>query len=364
MKNREHILIVFVIVISFPIHLNSQCFPTSWHSGTQFSVDNSIGDYNFSTPENAAVSDNTRASAASLISILTGDTHYLVVTGFNFNIPSYASICGVTVEVESRATGLLLTAAVRDNEVRLVKNGVIGGDNKALAGDWGNTDTYRSYGSATDLWGLTLSPADVNDPGFGVAFSARIIALIAALPSADIDHIRVKIDYNPVLPITIAFFEATRTGNEARLKWMTTDEEPGSRIRLQRKTDQMPWQNIREYELDGTLQQRVFNATDTMPEGSSCQYRLQTILISGNISYSVTRTLQNITKPGLRAYPNPASHQISISNTQFEIRDQSGKLLRLPAIRKSGVSLVDISQIPPGIYMVSDGSQSTRFIRQ
>ena len=36
---------------------------------------------------------------------------------------------------------------------------------------WG---AYRSYGNSADLWGTTLTPADVNSSGFGVAYSGQV----------------------------------------------------------------------------------------------------------------------------------------------------------------------------------------------
>src|SRR5262245_61359342 len=92
--------------------LAAQCISSGWHNATSFSTDNSTGVYDFAIPANAQVSDNNRADASALISLLSGNTYYLRATGFGFSIPSYAIICGVSVEVECRGTGLILTAAI------------------------------------------------------------------------------------------------------------------------------------------------------------------------------------------------------------------------------------------------------------
>lgn len=61
-----------------------------------------------------------------------------------------------------------------DRTVRIIKaDGSIGSTNKGLNTTLETVDTVRVYGSPTDLWGETLTPADINDPDFGVVLSCR-----------------------------------------------------------------------------------------------------------------------------------------------------------------------------------------------
>ncbi len=252
-------ILTFCLCLLYAGTAQAQCSSTAFTNATVFTTDNLTGIYNFSSPGNAQASDNARTSATSLIAILSGNTYYLKATGFNFSIPSYAAICGVTVEVESRATGLLLAAAVRDNDVKLIKGGTITGNDYAKAGDWGSSDGYRTYGGPTDLWGTTLTPADVNAANFGIAISARIIALIAALPTADIDHIRMKIYYNPILPVHLYYFKSMLQNSRALLEWKTTEEEDNAHITLQRANyHDNRWSDINHYELNGYNSGKVY----------------------------------------------------------------------------------------------------------
>ena len=63
-----------------------------------------------------------------------------------------------------------MTASIKFSSVKLVKGGVITGDEKST-GAFTTTDTVYAFGGATDLWGLALTPADVNGSTFGVAVS-------------------------------------------------------------------------------------------------------------------------------------------------------------------------------------------------
>ena len=158
---------------------------TAATSGGTFANDATIGTIDWDTPSNASASDNTRASATLLLSEIT---KYLKATNFGFSIPTGSTIRGIVVEVEKSSA---LATTVEDNSVKIVKGGTISGDNKAAAGAWDTTDTYASYGSATDLWGVTWTAEDINNSGFGVVVAADA----TAAGTARIDHIRITIHY-------------------------------------------------------------------------------------------------------------------------------------------------------------------------
>lgn len=67
-------------------------------------------------------------------------------------------------------------AYVLDSSVKIVKsNGNFGSTNKAdVSNKWPESDTYKSYGSSSDLWDEGWTPADINNSNFGVALSASI----------------------------------------------------------------------------------------------------------------------------------------------------------------------------------------------
>lgn len=69
--------------------------------------------------------------------------------------------------------------SINDNIVRLVKSGFVAGDNKANNDQlqWENYDqtdidttTVTTYGSSSDLWGLSLTPSDINSSNFGFVY--------------------------------------------------------------------------------------------------------------------------------------------------------------------------------------------------
>lgn len=94
----------------------------------------------------------------------------LVFSNFGFSIPGSATILGVVVSAvlvsQNPTTGVL-------SQVALWQTGAQLGTAKSPATPFTNTLTPQSYGTASDQWGTTLTPAIVNDPTFGFAMAVN-----------------------------------------------------------------------------------------------------------------------------------------------------------------------------------------------
>lgn len=113
-----------------------------------------------------------------------GTTHQLQASSYGFEIPSTATILGITVQLNRKAS---VASAVTDATVQLMKAGATVGSNKAAGGFWSNVGDFPSYGTGvTDLWGTTWTPSDVNNSGFGVAVAATNTSGTAQLGFATI----------------------------------------------------------------------------------------------------------------------------------------------------------------------------------
>ncbi len=132
-----------------------------------------------------ALDIGTTASASLLA---TGTSHYLELTDFGFSIPVGATITGVVVQINHGHTG----GVVVDSTVKLVKGGAITGTDQASGANWPNELQSLTYGGTSDMWGLALTPADVNASDFGVVLSATASG---ALLAAFVDYIRIKVSY-------------------------------------------------------------------------------------------------------------------------------------------------------------------------
>ncbi len=168
-------------------------FTTGFKYPTTVSDDASVGAQNWdATGAALGAPDDVGASATAPSDL---NTHYLVLTGFGFAVPTGATITGVQVTVIRRnasGTGSGATlGAVQDNLVKLVKAGSVVGSDQSNLVHWPVDFTGIAYGDASDLWGTTWTPAQINDADFGGAISADM----NAEGEARIDAVRVRVNY-------------------------------------------------------------------------------------------------------------------------------------------------------------------------
>jgi VCBS repeat-containing protein len=120
----------------------------------------------------------------------------LSLTGFDFNIPSDATIKGIEVFIERHAEIINRT---NDALVRLIINGAQTGTNKAVSSFWPTSDAIATYGGSLDNWGNTISYSVINASNFGIAIQA------SSGPSGGIsfiDQVTIKVYYT-VPPVAV-----------------------------------------------------------------------------------------------------------------------------------------------------------------
>lgn len=137
-------------------------------------------------PDNMKVSDNIYASANTVINYFAYQA-----TNFGFSIPSGATINGILVEVEKISLYGGSNYISDSNPCKLVKsNGTLGTTDKSTNANWPLSESYVSYGGASDLWGDSWTADDINSSNFGFFGSFSSYE-----GDARIDHIRITVYY-------------------------------------------------------------------------------------------------------------------------------------------------------------------------
>jgi hypothetical protein len=160
-----------------------------------------VGTVTWHSPAAAATADGIEANA--LLDSSSPATHYLMATGLGFSIPSGATIHGIEATVRRNAAR---ASAVIDNRVRLVKAGTVQTPDHSSPNPWPaggpGAPVATTYGASNDLWGAAWTPADINDPGFGIAIAATWFAGTAV--TAYVDSITLVIYFTLSSGFTIA----------------------------------------------------------------------------------------------------------------------------------------------------------------
>lgn len=299
--------------------LYAQCTASGPRSASNAaSVSFAGSNFNFSAVNNIFSSDDSRASSSGLITLFNGETEYLQATNFGFSIPPTAIICGIVVEAEKSATGIgsvfgIGLSYVSDHSVRLVRNGVVTGNNKATAAHWTSSETYHSYGGNSDIWGYGWTAADINSSNFGIAFSANIAGLAMLIPDVRIDHIRITIHYYvALLPVRLISFNAAVTKDKtALIEWQTTIDKSSVLYSVERSGDGITWETVNGKLYHSSLPGRnAYRIEDVKPYTGQSFYRLHISDVSGETSYSAARPVYMSNLGKVKVFPNPFTDRL------------------------------------------------------
>lgn len=161
------------------------------NGGATFINDSGTGTVPWVNPGNAQFSDGVFSITGSLAASAT--SNLLRATGFGFSIPSTATIVGIQLSVQCMANGS--PANIQDGGAFVAVFGSFTGTDHSAAITWPAypTEGARVFGGATDLWGQTWTPANINDPNFGGAIGATNAGLSTGL--AYIDFISIVVYY-------------------------------------------------------------------------------------------------------------------------------------------------------------------------
>lgn len=197
---KKTLLLLFVLNCFYKTTVYGQCITAGPKNGNNFSGSVLPGDQSWANAGAAKFSDDSYATSGFVLTLLSvAPTKYLTASDFQFAIPPNAIIKGIQLDIQRLSGGINLLAKISDNSVRLMKGGTFVGTDKASNSFWPIFNSaYETYGGPNDLWGTTWTPADINSPGFGAGISANLTGLLMLLPTANIDHMRITVNYSTI----------------------------------------------------------------------------------------------------------------------------------------------------------------------
>lgn len=362
-------MLLFCAAFFITPFIQAQCTASGPNSpATSSNVPFAGSDYSFNNPLNALFNDGSNAVAASILSFSSKQTDYLQAQGFGFSIPTAATICGIEVNVVKSAANVLLNlATVKDYSVRVMKNGALTPSNLADGiTQWPSSDVTASYGSASQLWGTTWTPADINSANFGFSIAAEIDGTLALFPAARINYISMTVYYlDPsVLPAqSIQFNVANGSNNSAVLSWKQNDIDEGASLIIERSVNGTTWET-----LPGAAQKNsitsMYTYTDASPLPGKSLYRLKMIATSGEVRYSTVQPFELTGIISLKCYPNPFTSYIQVAGVmageRVTVTNLVGQQLYLSAPAVKNIISIDVNDLQPGIYVISAGNRKIK----
>ena len=360
------------VVCVFVICFIAYAFTSGPNNGSTLGTSSYGTNNSWSNTSNASSSDDSYAT----VSVNDGESsEYLTITNFGFGIPSGATIDGIEVFIEKHGQ----SSKIKDASVKLIQGGVISGTDHVLSPSWGSSDFTDTYGTSTDLWGLTLTDVDINASDFGVAFAIEKSSNGGGNKTASIDDIIITVNYTiATLPIQLTSFTATPVDNKKiKLEWATGSEKNSGNFVTERSENGATFEKIATVKAAGNSTTSLYYSTyDKNPLLGNAYYRLKQIDIDGKYIYSDMISLavhvsSSTTKCKFKVRPNPCPRQCNISVTDCD--DQDIAVAMVDALGNEVYSKIPITgngnsfsldannNLAPGVYIVMGSSKNQSF---
>ena len=170
-------------------------------------------------------------------------------------------------------------------------------------------------------------------------------------------------------PVTWLTFRVMRAGGAARLQWATGTEAQNAYFGVERAVDGGAYREIGRVTGAGTTSTTThytYDDDDDAPAGLT-YYRLRQVDHDGTTRYSRTVSVGAVDSDGLSratvtCYPNPASGSITrlrlgsewrTNDLRVRLTGSGGRHHSVASSYTGGAVIIDISDVPPGIYSVS-----------
>lgn len=353
--------ILLLLIVFIPNAIEAQTAgPNS--AGTGTNLDLGPGNPSWSNPGNIIGSDDSDATVTLTGFLPSSDA--LIASNFGFTIDPTATIDGISVNIEkARSAGFLYVA---DLTVQLTKDGTTPiGTNQPNFANWATSDTNYGYGGATDLWGATWTPAEINNSTFGLYF--RAISIFGTV-TGYIDHITITIYYSVPTPVELISFEGDVVQKVIELKWRTSWEENNDFFTIEKSVNGLSYIELGTVSGKGTVDFfSDYSYIDPLPFSGYNYYRLSQTDFNGTTeSFKPIMVQYYGESQMMKVFPNP-SHNESVyitihpdlffeenSNVHVNLRNISGGLVLQQAIPSNhlGDKIMLNGRFERGVYVL------------
>jgi hypothetical protein len=194
-------------------------------------------------------------------------------------------------------------------------------------------------------------------------------------------------DVNP-LPVTLARFDAVKSGNDAEISWTTSSEINASHFEVERSVDNINYEPIQRLRSQGVNTNRSVNYSLIDQNvvrntgANTVYYRLRSVDNDGTFEFSPIRRVSfvyNVERGSLAAYPNPFNRELTLSfqsdneaNASVAVYDIFGRLIteftHAIAEGNNNIAISQLQRADAGVYLVkvtdTTGERTIRVIKQ
>ncbi len=176
------------------------------------------------------------------------------------------------------------------------------------------------------------------------------------------------------LPVQFMGVVATQTETGVVVRWDVAEEIDVKEYQLEKSTDGSSFTTVRTVSAEGKT---VYGTTDLSPKAALVYYRVKSVDLDGSVKYSgIVRLVNGTTSGKLKAYPSPASSQVTIQHKQLEasakisVLTSDGRVVKaLTPAKGLSNTMIEIGSLPAGLYHVrldygNGKMETTSFLKQ
>ena len=170
------------------------------------------------------------------------------------------------------------------------------------------------------------------------------------------------------LPVQLASFNVRAEESMAKLAWATASEQDNDFFAIEMSRNGSDFSEVARVSGQGSSQNWVeYSHEVALPEPGRYYFRLRQVDFDGLSSTSeVVSVERKGERTGLRLINTSVHHELEVELGQdatLQIIDINGRQLSSFNLTQ-GLQRIDVAQLPQGLYILSNGQESFRFIRR
>jgi len=172
---------------------------------------------------------------------------------------------------------------------------------------------------------------------------------------------------NNTLPVAWESFSVLETNSSVLIQWVTSRELNVRNFVVEKSRDGVNWTALTTLlPLQSTATLKSYSYSDNEPYPATSFYRIKQVDVDNKITYSSIKVLSRNSLTGIKVFPNPFVHQISLdipkvsesTTVNIKLTDVNGAVLRtmtnkIPGGAGSSFTLQGLQNLSRGMYYLS-----------
>ncbi|MFM9944521.1 MAG: T9SS type A sorting domain-containing protein [Bacteroidia bacterium] len=309
---------------------------------------------------NSCAASSTKTFPVGHTNTSAGYTPLVIVFNLGHTTDDFNVIAVDKVTDDGTRTGATYTSTVV-KAMWFITETTSGGSNVNLQFQWNTTDEGSGFDRTSCRMAHYNSSTWTNIGNLASASGSNPFTFISSNYTGTFSPFGMNGGGGP-LPVKFLNIDVKKTGNDIIIKWATAIEINNDYFIIEKSYDNQNFFEIGRVKGFGNSQQiQSYSFIDNALNNNINYYRLKQVDYDGKFEYSnvaVLNILNQNTFHNFRAFPNPATNQVTLEilssklrDSKYTISDIQGKIYNTSLF--SNIVSLDLTTYPNGVYLIS-----------